>query len=55
MAIAPPPADTEEAVLQKIGHPRGTLAIVIVFAVLFALAWFAIYFFVFIERGAPHH
>jgi len=35
-------------------HPRGTLAIVIVFAVLFALGWLGMYFFMFLERGAPH-
>ena len=35
-------------------HPRGTLAIVTVFAVLFALGWLAVYFFLFIARGAPH-
>jgi hypothetical protein len=37
------------------GHPRGTLAIVIVFGLLFALAWLGTYVFVFLERGAPHH
>jgi len=35
-------------------HPRGTLAIVIVFAVLFALGWLGMYLFMFLERGAPH-
>ncbi len=39
----------------EIGHPRGTLAIVIVFGLLFGLAWFATYFLVFLERGATHH
>jgi hypothetical protein len=53
MYVAPPPRDPADDVLEKIGHPRGTLAIVIVFGLLFALAWFATYFFVFIERGAP--
>ena len=48
-------ASDETAVLQIIGHPRGTLAIVIVFGVLFALAWFATYVLVFLGRGAPHH
>lgn len=36
-------------------HPRGTLAIVAVFGVLFAMAWLFMYLFVFLERGAPHH
>ena len=38
-----------------LGHPRGTLAVVTLFGVLFALAWFFTYVFVFLERGAPHH
>jgi hypothetical protein len=40
--------------LTVIGHPRGTLAIVVVFGLLFALAWFATYM-TFLGRGAPHH
>jgi hypothetical protein len=39
---------------EDFGHPRGTLAIVILFGVLFALAWFAMYIFEFLQRGAPH-
>jgi hypothetical protein len=35
-------------------HPRGTLAIVVVFGLLFALGWVAVYLFVFLDRGAPH-
>jgi hypothetical protein len=34
-------------------HPRGTLAIVIVFGALFALGWLVMFLF-FLERGAPH-
>lgn len=33
------------------GHPRGTLAIVVVYGVLFALGWLAIYFLVYLPRG----
>lgn len=44
-----------DGVAEEIGHPRGTLAIVIVFGLLFGLAWLATYFFVFLARGAPHH
>lgn len=33
-------------------HPRGTLAIVAVYGVLFALGWLALYLFVFVPRGA---
>ena len=35
-------------------HPRGTLAIVVVFGLLFALGWLAVYVFLFLQRGAPH-
>ena len=35
------------------GHPRGTLAIVAAFGLLFAFGWLAVYFFIFISRGAP--
>jgi hypothetical protein len=45
----------DDDALKAIGHPRGTLAIVFIFGLLFALAWFGTYFFVFIGRGAPHH
>jgi hypothetical protein len=43
-----------EDVPEDIGHPRGTLAIVIVFGALFLLGWLAMYVFMFLERGAPH-
>lgn len=33
------------------GHPRGTLAIVVVYGLLFALGWLAIYFLVYLPRG----
>ena len=39
---------------EDFGHPRGTLAIVIVFGALFLLVWLATYVFVFLPRGAPH-
>jgi len=32
-------------------HPRGTLAIVIVFGLLFAAGWFAMYVYLFLARG----
>ena len=38
-----------------IEHPRGTLAIVIIFAVLFTLGWFAMYFLRFMSADVPHH
>jgi hypothetical protein len=36
------------------GHPKGTLAILVLYAVLFALGFLALYFFEFLGRGAPH-
>ena len=36
------------------GHPRGTLAIVIIFGSLFLLGWLGMYFCMFLQRGAPH-
>jgi len=48
----PPPG--EEIQLEELGHPRGTLAIVIIFGLAFGLAWFAMYVFQFLSRGAPH-
>ena len=57
MSTAKPPTENsghEEPRLEEIGHPRGTLAIVILFGLAFGLAWFAMYFFEFLSRGAPH-
>ncbi|UCF18208.1 MAG: hypothetical protein JSU87_09600 [Gemmatimonadota bacterium] len=34
------------------GHPKGTLAIVGIYGLLFALGWLYLYFFVFVPRGA---
>lgn len=44
--------DDEEALLQQIGHPRGTLLIVAIFGLLFALGWIAFYVLGFMSRGA---
>ncbi len=32
-------------------HPRGTLAIVGLYGVLFLLGWFAMYLFIYLRRG----
>ncbi len=40
---------------EELGHPRGTLAIVIVFGALFAIGWLAMYVFQFLARGVPQH
>jgi len=34
------------------GHPRGTLAIVGLYGVLFVLGWLAFFFFLYLPRGA---
>lgn len=49
------PSRSVDGVPDDLGHPRGTLAIVIVFGLLFGLAWLATYVLVFLGRGAPHH
>ncbi|HLB35975.1 MAG TPA: hypothetical protein VJL31_05350 [Gemmatimonadales bacterium] len=33
-------------------HPKGTLAIVGLYGVLFALGWLAFFFFIYLPRGA---
>jgi hypothetical protein len=49
------PASPEEALPpEALGHPRGTLAIVLIYGTLFGLGWLALYFFEFVPRGAPH-
>ena len=35
------------------GHPRGTLVVITIFGLFFALTWLGTYLFVFLERGAP--
>ena len=40
---------------EALGHPRGTLAIVILYGLLFGLGWLAMLFFRFLPHGAPHH
>ena len=46
--------EEERLDLEKIGHPRGTLAIVLIYAALFALGWAFLYFVEFVPRGTPH-
>ena len=38
---------------EDIGHPWGTLAIVILYGLLFALSWLGLYVYQFLGRGAP--
>ena len=39
---------------EDFGHPRGTLAIVGGFGVLFLLGWVIFYLYLFLHRGALH-
>lgn len=48
------PSVDEQVQPDELGHPRGTLAIVIIFGLVFGVAWFAMYILQFIGRGAPH-
>lgn len=43
-----------EVTAADVGHPRGTLAILLIYALLFGLGWMALFFFEFLPRGAPH-
>jgi hypothetical protein len=43
--------DTDNFRPEDPGHPRGTLAIVILYGLLFGLAWLGLYFYVFLPRG----
>ena len=37
--------------LKDIGHPKGTLAIVLIYAALFLLGWVVLYYGEFLPRG----
>ncbi len=51
-----PPLGDEQLPIapEELGHPRGTLALVIVYGLLFGLGWLAMYFLRFLAHGAPH-
>ena len=38
----------------ELEHPRGTLALVILMGLFYAVGWLAMYLWLFLERGAPH-
>ncbi len=48
---AAPGGDTTPTAVDIGTHPRGTLAIVGVYGILFLLGWLFVYFFVFLPRG----
>ena len=39
--------------LDEIGHPRGTLAVLAIYMLLFILGWAVLYFGAFLPRGTP--
>lgn len=41
-----------EVDLDEIGHPKGTLAVLAVYMLLFVVGWIGLYFFLFLSRGA---
>jgi hypothetical protein len=47
------PGDNEPPSAEELGHPIGTLIIVGLYGLFFALAWLGLYFFEFLPRGAP--
>ncbi len=47
------PVDEGSYSAEDFGHPRGTLAIVLIYAIVFALSWLGLYVFQFLGRGAP--
>lgn len=53
MGIAPPkPVKTTPAQTNtKTEHPRGTLFLIGLYGLVFAAAWFAVYFFIYLRRG----
>lgn len=46
-------ADEDTFTEEDFGHPRGTLAIVIIYALIFAGTWLGLYIWQFLGRGAP--
>lgn len=39
--------------IEEIGHPRGTLAIVVIYAALFVAGWIFLFATQFVPRGTP--
>ncbi len=45
--------DEDSFTEEDFGHPRGTLAIVLIYALIFAGSWLGLYIWQFLGRGAP--
>jgi hypothetical protein len=54
MTPTPTVPTPDDDVIARVGHPRGTLVIVLIFGLLFAAGWFAFFLLRFMEQGAPH-
>lgn len=52
MTQTPLDGDSAEP-LAHIGHPKGTLAVLLIYMLLFILGWAALYFGEFLPRGTP--
>lgn len=50
--MTPDPTDESPVAFE---HPRGTLAIVLIFGALFGLGWLAMYIFRFMAMDMPQH
>jgi hypothetical protein len=48
------PQHSEASPEETFEHPKGTLAIVILYGLLFAVGWIVLYVFEFLPRGAPN-
>jgi hypothetical protein len=53
--VSTAPIDEDEFTEEDFGHPRGTLAIVLIYGFIFAATWIGLYVWQFLERGAPTH
>jgi len=47
------PSDDDASALPE--HPKGTIAILLIYAGFFAVGWAAFYVFIFLGRGATTH
>ena len=45
--------ENDADVLDLPDHPKGTLAVMLVYALLFIVGWIGLYLFVFVGRGTP--
>ena len=46
-------APADQALLEDIGHPKGTLAVFALYMLLFVVGWVVLYVGAFLPRGAP--